>query len=151
MEIQRQSGSNYGTIDRLYIAEASNYTTIMAAYIAAASVWTDQVLSDHFFAVKFPFEMGTWSEKQINGSHGDHFEQTVMVKLSQYNNDIRDFHKFWWHKQQIALVYDHQGNVILVGTDSEPLKYTGSKPSESRITQGSILRVELSRFSRIPL
>jgi hypothetical protein len=151
MEIQRQHGRNYGTIDKLWQANAADYAAIQAALVVSEGVFTDAIIDDFFFAVEFEFEKGTWSQEQVNAAHGDYFEHSVSVSIRKYNDAVAAYVAHWWYKKVLCLVIDFQERTLLIGSDSEPMRFKSSKPKESGATAGVNTMVELTGLSRKPL
>lgn len=148
MDFQKQDGRNLGTISKLYISDYSNYSAIAAAVAAADGVVTDAIIADYFSKVDFEFEKGSWEQDQIESVHGDYWERMVNFTLRKYNSAVRAFIGHWWYRKVLAYVVDFQGNTLLIGSDSEFLKFKGSKPSEISVTTGASAVIKLYGLSR---
>lgn len=151
MQLNRQTGENYGTIKSIYIGEASQYNALIAANGGASSGFSQNDIDTYLYKVEPEFEKGTWSENPQPSDHGDAFLYEIILKIRRMNSAVRAWRSYWYNKEIIALVYDHQGNEILFGSDYEPLSFSGSKPTEQSAPIGSFYDVKLSGLSRLPL
>lgn len=151
MQLDRQTGNNYGTIKTAYLAAAMHYDAIIAANGGSGSGFSAAVLNQYFHKVEFEFEQGTWRENPNRSGHGTAFNYEVLLKVRQMNAPVRAWRSHWLNRQVLALIYDHQGNEILFGSADEPFDFLGGKETEQRATSGAFYDAVISGSIRFPV
>lgn len=148
MQLNRQTGDNYGTIKVAYFGLAKDFDALIAANSGSMTGFSQSTIDTYLFKPEFEFEKGAWAETSNSSQNGDSLLYELYFKFRQMNPAVRAWRKFWLFKEMICLVYDFQGNEILFGSKDEPLTFSGKKPNEQRATDGSFYDVVLSTQMR---
>lgn len=141
MSIAKQHTDNFGGLSRLYITLAINAADLFDFNLEDLTL-SEAQLATNFDRIHFLRETGNYDDAPADDPQGTIYTHTIECRVLKERDDVQANRKKYHNREVVALIYDFNGRIKLVGSAEQPLRYllstmTGKRVSDSN--QGTIL------------